>query len=604
MLNSDERNDWFDSRPFQAGAWVLLCSCMVMQVVSSISIPIGNFDDAIPLVAADLVRRGRVLSIDFWTPYPPLPYYLIAAGFRLFGRTFLVQRAMGAALYLAVIAAAVHCFRMRAARFRGLAPFMALLVAAGIGSPMTFPSWPGSGLGLLAVLTYIGAVDRGPRSGASIGWPLMLAGLAAGLAVAFRFNFGLYALAVPAIDIPISEMLTGDSPPLRARLKRLLAPLATFAIPFALVNAAVYAGIYGKGAAVSALQVVQAARASIGPLRFIDLPLHAAGLVLWPCAWVFARLVLASDRRPGRAMAALCPVPLLLVALVAGGRVPAIAIWLTGLGILVVLALYVFVLRFSRAGFCMLLYFVCSLHYYLSRADVYHAAVAFCALLLTVPFLFLAGSKGADPGFAGRGLAFVALIGAGWMVGRAVVDFPKFVDGFRPLVSGGLRLPVSDADRLASGNRQSPWVVNARDEQEGARDDELQVVKLIRNKTGPGDTVFVGVRDHSRVYWNDVRIYWLADRIPGCRYVDLEADIASRAEVQRQIVSDLRRNAVQWAVLEDNSGTGDAAFLRRAAAGSTVLDDFFAANFREVARFGRFSVVERAPSRRPSASPE
>jgi hypothetical protein len=122
--------------------------------------------------------------------------------------------------------------------------------------------------------------------------------------------------------------------------------------------------------------------------------------------------------------------------------------------------------------------------------------------------------------------------------------------------------------------------------------DELKVVEFIRSKTGPGDPIFVGVRDHSRIFANDVRIYWLANRVPGCRYVQLDAGVASRADVQRQIISDLRRNAVKLAVLQDARG-GDDTFLRNVTADSKVLDNFLASTFREVARFGTFSVVER-----------
>jgi len=588
-----ERNDWFDSRLFQAGAWLLLGSYMVIQIVSSMAVPVGKFDDCIPLVAADLVRRGRVPSTGFWTPYPPLPYYLIAGGFRLFGRTFLVYRALSAFLCSTAVVAIARYFWIRAARLRPLVPFMVLAVAAGICASMSLPSLPGFALGLLAVLAYTRSLDQ-PQAGTGIRWTLAVAGSVAGIAALFRFNVGLYALAVPLIDLPIGEMVSPEPRPLKARLRRILAPLATFVIPFALVNAAVYTVIYGRGVVPSILRMAQVARAAMGPLRFVDLPLHAADYVVWPCAWVFVSIVLTSDRLPGRAIAAICPAFPLLAATIAGRHTPSVAIWLTGFGILVVVALYIFVVRFSRTGFCLLLYFICSLHYYLSRADEYHAFTVFGALLLTVPFLFLAHAGGADPRPAGRGLVFVALIGAAWMAGRGTVEIPMFLDGLRPLVSGSLRLPVSDAERLASGNRQSPWVVNAWDEKYGASLDELKVVEFIRSKTGRGDPIFVGVRDHSRIFWNDLRIYWLADRIPGCRYVDLEADTARRAEVQRQIVSDLGRNAVQWAVLEDNSGMGDDAFRRRVTAGSTVLDDFFVANFREVARFGLFSVVQRA----------
>lgn len=590
-----QRNDWFDSALFRAGAWGLLCFYVVFKVVSNVSVSIEGFDDSIPLVATDLVRRGRVPGIDFSTVYPPLPYYLIAAAFRLFGRTFLVCKALNAAVYFATVVAIAQFFRMRAGRLRPLAPLMALLVATGIGELAARPAWPGFALGLLAVLVYASGLDQ-PRAGAGIRWRLVAAGTLAGMAALFRFNFGLYALAVPAMEMAMAESLTRDSLPPLLRLRRLLAPLATFAIPFALINTAVYASICGRDVGAAILRMAADQRAMLGPLRFIDLPWHAAGFMAWPCAWVFVRILLTSDRLSGRALVALCPALLLLDAMAAGQHTPSIAIWLTVLGILVVAFLHTRVLRLSRAEFCMLLWFACGMHYYLTRADEAHASTVVIALLLTVPMLIPTNADGATSAAGGRGLTFVLLAAAIWTVGLGTVDMPQFVDGVRTLASGDLHLPVSDAELLASGGRSIPWVENVRtepEEERQARSSERKVVEFVRSRTAPGEPIFVGVKDHSRVFASDVRVYWLADRIPGCRYIQLDAGVVSRAEVQRQIVADLQRNGVRWAVLEDRSGQGDVSFLRRVTAGSTVLDEFLATNYREVTSFGPFSIVQR-----------
>jgi hypothetical protein len=126
----------------------------------------------------------------------------------------------------------------------------------------------------------------------------------------------------------------------------------------------------------------------------------------------------------------------------------------------------------------------------------------------------------------------------------------------------------------------------------------------VRNPVGGGrriskqirELIFQMVADNPS--WGAPRIHgellmlWLANRVPGCRYIQLDAGVASRADVQQQIISDLQRNAVKLAVLQDWRRTDDT-FRRHVNPDSRVLDDFFAATFREVARFGTFSVVER-----------
>jgi hypothetical protein len=103
----------------------------------------------------------------------------------------------------------------------------------------------------------------------------------------------------------------------------------------------------------------------------------------------------------------------------------------------------------------------------------------------------------------------------------------------------------------------------------------------------------VGAQDNSRIYVSDIRIYWLTGRLPGSRYYELDAGVASTLVVQERIIFDLKRNGVNWVILQDEEGWGDPSFLARVHAESTRLDDFLRGNFREVERFGRFCILER-----------
>ena len=78
---------WFKNRLFQGIAWTVLCCYAVVQILASFAAPLSSYDDAIPLVAADLMLHGHKAAVDFLSFYPPLYYYLILAGFRSVGRT-------------------------------------------------------------------------------------------------------------------------------------------------------------------------------------------------------------------------------------------------------------------------------------------------------------------------------------------------------------------------------------------------------------------------------------------------------------------------------------------------------------------------------------
>jgi hypothetical protein len=46
---------------------------------------------------------------------------------------------------------------------------------------------------------------------------------------------------------------------------------------------------------------------------------------------------------------------------------------------------------------------------------------------------------------------------------------------------------------------------------------ELVALRYMRARSSNSTPLFVGVKDHSRTFWNNLRVYWLADRSIGVR---------------------------------------------------------------------------------------
>jgi len=122
---------------------------------------------------------------------------------------------------------------------------------------------------------------------------------------------------------------------------------------------------------------------------------------------------------------------------------------------------------------------------------------------------------------------------------------------------------------------------------------ELRAIRYLREKTSTRDAIFVANPDHSRIFYNDLRPYWLADRPIGVRTFQLEARTATEANVQQEIISDLKRNDVNWILIDYAPELGDSTFLAQNYAGAKLLDQYIASQYREEARFGPYAVLCR-----------
>jgi hypothetical protein len=122
---------------------------------------------------------------------------------------------------------------------------------------------------------------------------------------------------------------------------------------------------------------------------------------------------------------------------------------------------------------------------------------------------------------------------------------------------------------------------------------ELQALRYMRERTDESTPLFVGVKEHAKVYNTDLRMYWLADRPLGARTFQLETRIATEAPVQEGIIDDLERDKRTWIIL-DCELAGDHEFFRLDYEGSRLLDNYIEQNFGAEATFGHYVVLSRA----------
>lgn len=141
-------------------------------------------EEGFMLVFPELVLEGMVPNRDFLHLYGPGSLWALAGAFKVFGVSLEVERAFGLVQQVGVALGVVVALRPWG---RGVAAAGGAMTAVILLPPVAFTAlaWPGAvALGLLAVNSATGAVERGP--GSRRDRRLVLAGAAAAGALLFR----------------------------------------------------------------------------------------------------------------------------------------------------------------------------------------------------------------------------------------------------------------------------------------------------------------------------------------------------------------------------------------------------------------------------------
>jgi hypothetical protein len=260
----------------------------------------------------------------------------------------------------------------------------------------------------------------------------------------------------------------------------------------------------------------------------------------------------------------------------------------------IVLFMHVFIRRLDASEFSILLFYCCMLHYYISRADQAHFRFLPIVAALLMPFLLLtrkAPDGGRIESETSMGTALAIFAASAFVV----VATPEFRPGLSVFPNGLALISNALLDGYSTdGARILGSVPPSRAWDTVYPDDkELAALRYVRERTDGTTPLFVGYRDHSRIFWNDLRMYWLADRPIAVRTFQLETRMATEAPVQHEIITDLENNKNTWVIL-DSEPEGDEAFFRAQYQGARLLDEYIGQHFKQVAAFGRYLVLTRA----------
>lgn len=537
---------------------ILIAMAATLLLVLLMDVELNIYDEALILQGAAEVAHGAVPHRDFFSPYGPVQFWIVAGLFSALGKTMLVAR-----LYDLAIRGGIIFACGLAARRLGLRPMLvvlvmlletALLYAAGY---YLYPVFPAVLCALAGTLLLIGGGPigdgAGARGGGTSGGVLVATGALTGLTAAIRYDIGFFLLAAHLSTLAFLAWST------RARIATLVREVTLYGVGvLAIVGPLAVAG-WASGALPGFIHdIIRFAPANYARMRGLPLPM------------------------PTRSVASLLPlisyVPFLVALLgiawlTSTRQEPSDRTWLDPRMRLAVAIAFLVVL-FSLKG--------------VVRLSLVHSVLAMVPAMLLLPFLlsrrgpsFLWWSSAFATGLV---LALIALNDLSMFLLAKSRDF----DTLLPVrAAAGATAPAGAPCRSATLGigRVDP--------------NTLAAACYVAAHTSSADPLFVGAGRHDKLFAGNAALYFVADRRAATHWYHLEPGLETQDDIQRRMVDDLVRARPPLVAIDVRFDTMAEPNDSAKSSGVRFLDRFIADNYAPVAAFGSITILENRAQRHP-----
>jgi hypothetical protein len=533
------------------------------------------YDEGLILVGATRVLSGDIPYRDFYANYGPAQFYILAALFKVFGPSILVERLwdilIRSCTVLVIYLIVDHAWSRGRAIFLAALTVMWLSYFENYGYPI-FPCLLFSLLGLYCVAP----VYQGSRAIA----PVLASGLCIGITILFRHDVGIATAVGGAFTLGLFHMTQEIDGPRKIR---------------ALLRSAT---IYTGGIAIPlVLPLAMLLAAGVAHDMLVDLVLIPARVYVrmrsepFPSVIQIARDVIHLNYR-SHAWDFPTPAVYLPILGVLSGALTATAAFgknrrtatsaedqaLGSPRLWILVQLTVFTLLFFFKGWVLpnttqmalaivpslVIITVCQMQVRSRASKILSAIGIACLLLTSLPPVW-----NADARFE-HNLAWARDDSAG----------SNIVSGLTRSRDGSC-FPPPGLERVRCFNL-SP-------EQQAA-------IRYIQEHTAEDEAIFVGLNRHDKIYVNNVLFYFVSKRPPITKWHQFDPGVQTTREIQSEMVGELQTGRPRYVVLSSEWDNVEVPSEGARSSGVTVLDEYIRTNYRAVAAFGPISVLERRPN--------
>jgi hypothetical protein len=536
-------------RRFRLAVIVVLGLICVLLQVGMMDDQVNLYDEGLTLYGAAQVAHGGIPYRDFWSLYGPAAFTVLGGVFRVAGESVLIERAFDVGYRLVIVIAIFLLARRLAstalASAAALCTLFFLIAAQSYGAPL----FPSVACALLAVI----AADSAARSRR----PVLIwfsAGIAAGMAMAYRIDIGVCALLSAGLGVAYSRWAGESALGFRRSLGALAAGCSIVVVPIAIALGCIVPWTdLSRDLFIIPLTVYAPNRHLPFPttepiremLKYHGISPLSEYVVYLPLVVLAIGLVYSRLNRTSR------DVNLRSGAAVADRRL----LWMViALDLLFVAkgSIRVQILHMSPA---------------LATSSVLVAAMAAryppsrAKMLATLLAITLAAKVAFDNEARLRLFDRLAALASDQTTGRtrAICD-------------------VTSIERM----RCFHVAPAMRD-----------VIDYVRAHTTAADTIYVGSTRHDVIFENDAALYFLTGRRSATKWHDLHPGVQNTLEIQEEMIADFGTNLPTLLILNQHWTQMHEPNRSSTSSGVTLLDDWIRAHYTLAYTVGTFFVLQR-----------
>jgi hypothetical protein len=525
---------------------------------------VNPYDEALILFGSTRVLSGDVPYRDFFANYGPAQFYVLAALFKLFGPSILVERIWDLLIRSCTVLVVYLIVNGTWRRWRAL--FAAVLTCIWLSyfGFYGYPVFPCLLFCLLGVYCMVPAYRGCPAI-----VPLLASGLCVGITILFRHDVGTAAAVGGAFMLGLFHLAQKLDP--RQKIKVLLRSATIYSGGIALAVVPPLALLVARGAAHDMLvDLVQIPATTY--VRMASLP--------FPSVIAIAREMMHLKFGSVDQLAIYLPIVAALV-----GVMGALALGVnqrsaTGIAEQALISRQRWILA-QLSVFSLLFFFKGWV-----RVSLIHMALSIVPSLVIMTVWELR-SRAARIPFA-VGIACLLLVSLPPM-GNALWRFEQNrtwaaqgsgVFGFT-VSNIGSCFPPAGLERLRC------FYIPRQ---------ELPAIRYIQEHTAENEGIFVGSARHDKIFINNVLFYFLSERPSITKWHLFAPGAQTTVEIQTEMVAELEMHRPRYVVLSSEWDNVEEPNESSRSSGVTILDQFIHANYHTVAAFGSITILEHPPN--------